>query len=448
MDNNQVELQNDEMKDFLKHIISTNKIIQEEGKNNLSVEVIGESGLGKTSTVIQLADELNLNFVKLNLAQIEELGDLVGFPIRQFKMVKESGMTAEPKMKEVTEIVKKQVKMKKMVDGKLVDEVIVKEVPVKKMVPVEQPGLSSSEVWVDETAVEEYRSLGYSFAKGDNKRMSYCPPEWIAGADDRGGILLLDDWNRADIRFIQAVMELVDRGEYISWKLPKNWTILLTANPDNGDYIVNSIDVAQRTRFASVQLKFDAEAWAKWAERNSIDGRCINFLLMNPEIITQRVNPRSITNFFNGIGTIKDFDKELGLIQMLGESMVGPETAILFSQFIANKLDRLITPKEILSDPSDKSVIDALTDLLYEDGDYRADLASVFSNRIVNYALVYAEKNTIDQPIIKRLTALIKDEDLFQYDLKYVMAKRLIGGNKQKFQKLVLDSTVSELVTA
>jgi nucleoside-triphosphatase THEP1 len=138
MDNNQVELQNDEMKDFLKHIISTNKIIQEEGKNNLSVEVIGESGLGKTSTVIQLADELNLNFVKLNLAQIEELGDLVGFPIRQFKMVKESGMTAEPKMKEVTEIVKKQVKMKKMVDGKLVDEVIVKEVPVKKMVPVER----------------------------------------------------------------------------------------------------------------------------------------------------------------------------------------------------------------------------------------------------------------------------------------------------------------------
>jgi hypothetical protein len=29
-------------------------------------------------------------------------------------------------------------------------------------------------------------------------RMSYCPPEWIADAKD-GGILLLDDWNRAQV---------------------------------------------------------------------------------------------------------------------------------------------------------------------------------------------------------------------------------------------------------
>ena len=86
--------------------------------------------------------------------------------------------------------------------------------------------------------------------------MSYSPPEWISGKED-GGILLLDDWNRADIRFIQAVMELVDRQEYISWKLPKNWHIILTANPDNGDYLVSSIDNAQKTRFISTILQFD-----------------------------------------------------------------------------------------------------------------------------------------------------------------------------------------------
>jgi midasin (ATPase involved in ribosome maturation) len=52
----------------------------------VSTEVIGDSGIGKTSSIVQLADELGLNFVKLNLAQIEEIGDLVGFPIRQFQM--------------------------------------------------------------------------------------------------------------------------------------------------------------------------------------------------------------------------------------------------------------------------------------------------------------------------------------------------------------------------
>ena len=50
-------------------------------------------------------------------------------------------------------------------------------------------------------------------------RMSYCAPEWISDKKE-GGILLLDDWNRADMRFIQAVMELVDRQQYISWSLP------------------------------------------------------------------------------------------------------------------------------------------------------------------------------------------------------------------------------------
>ena len=44
----------------------------------------------KTSTIVELAEENKLKFVKLNLAQIEELGDLVGFPVRQFQMYKET----------------------------------------------------------------------------------------------------------------------------------------------------------------------------------------------------------------------------------------------------------------------------------------------------------------------------------------------------------------------
>jgi hypothetical protein len=247
-----------ELKTFLSHIIENNRFLQSQGKTPVSTEVIGESGIGKTSAIIQLAKEQNLSFVKLNLAQIEEIGDLVGFPIRQFE-VKDDKET----------------------------------------------------VWVDEHAFDEYLKLGYS-STGQN-RMSYCPPEWIANKTN-GGILLLDDWNRADIRFIQAVMELIDRQQYISWSLPKDWHIILTANPDNGDYLVNSIDNAQKTRFISVQLKFDINCWAKWAEENKIDGRCINFLLMHPELVTQSINSRSISMFFNSISSIQNFNDSLPLI--------------------------------------------------------------------------------------------------------------------------------------
>jgi len=74
-ENAQVNLNIDELKDFLKHIIKNNEYIQLSNKNPVAVEVIGESGIGKTSAVVQLADELKLNFIKLNLSQIEELGD-------------------------------------------------------------------------------------------------------------------------------------------------------------------------------------------------------------------------------------------------------------------------------------------------------------------------------------------------------------------------------------
>ena len=107
-------------------------------------------------------------------------------------------------------------------------------------------------MWVDELAVQEYLKQGYKMT-GKN-RMSYCAPEWIADKK-KGGILLLDDWNRADMRFIQAVMELVDRQQYISWTLPEDWHIILTANPDNGDYMVNSVDAAQKTRYITANLK-------------------------------------------------------------------------------------------------------------------------------------------------------------------------------------------------
>ena len=83
---NQVNLNIDELEDFITHIIANNRHLQSEGKNPVAVEVVGESGIGKTTSIMDMTARHELDFVKLNLAQIEELGDLVGFPIKQFQM--------------------------------------------------------------------------------------------------------------------------------------------------------------------------------------------------------------------------------------------------------------------------------------------------------------------------------------------------------------------------
>jgi hypothetical protein len=385
---NLVALNANELKQFLNHIIENNRFIQEQGKIPVSIEVVGESGIGKTSSIIQLAKELKLNFVKLNLSQIEEIGDLVGFPIRQFEVSN-----------------------------------------------------SKETIWIDENSYDEYLKLDYKPTGGN--RMSYCPPEWISGKES-GGILLLDDWNRADTRFIQAVMELIDRQQYISWTLPKDWHIILTANPDNGDYLVSSIDNAQKTRFITVHLKYDVDCWAKWAEENHIDGRCINFMLLHPELVTTEVNSRSVSMFFNSISSIKNFDDSLPLIQMVGEGSVGPEFSSMFTMFINNKLDKMISPQHVI-EQDEKYVLNTLKSIVGKDGNYRADLASTLSTRIVNYLDMFSKENPVEKTVVDRISKIV-NEKIFANDICYNMVKSIYNNNPSKFKTMMMNKDLVQYI--
>ena len=51
----QVSLNVDELKNFLSHIVGNNRHLQESGKTPVAIEVVGDSGIGKTSAIIQLA---------------------------------------------------------------------------------------------------------------------------------------------------------------------------------------------------------------------------------------------------------------------------------------------------------------------------------------------------------------------------------------------------------
>jgi hypothetical protein len=384
----QVQLNLDELKDFVKYMVVNNQHIQSLGKVPVAVNIEGDAGLGKTSSVKQLAAELNMDIIRLNLAEFEELGDLVGFPVKEFEISNAEGKTT----------------------------------------------------WINEHQIDAAMKKGY---KVINKRMSHAAPEWIQGKKE-GGFLILDDYTRADHRFMQATMTLIDEQAYASWKLPKNWHILLTTNPDNGDYNVTSLDIAQKTRFISTEVKFDAGIWAKWAEKSQIDSRCINFLLMNPELVSQRINPRMITTFFNSISSIQDFSKQLPIIQMIGEGSVGSDFASMFTMFINNKLDKIIGPKDIF-EKDEQYVLNTLKHAIGEGDDFRADLSSVVATRIVNYGLTHAEKNPVTKAMTDRIIKLTTECDSFTDDLRYYVIKELINGNKVKFAPLMMNANVVKM---
>lgn len=387
-----------ELKNVLNHVIKNNLVIQKEGQVPVAINIVGDAGLGKTSVVDQVGQENGFkkeNCVKLNLSQLDEIGDLIGIPVIEHQMIKTD------------------------VNGKTVGK------------------------WVKEklTTLE----LENGFALTNKSRMGYAEPAWIVGKTGPG-ILFLDDYSRCSQRFAQAVMELISTQEYMSWKLPEGWTVMLSSNPDDGFYNVVDQDPAQKSRMLNVEVKWDAKIWADWAEKNKIDGRAINFVLLNPEIVgkDRSINPRSITLFFNSIKSIPNFEAQLDLIQCLGEGSLGVEATTLFTTFILNKLDKLITPEEILDTTVKFEVIEGKLNELINGKTYRADIANTLVTRLTNHILYSFDENKCDDLHMQRMKDLMLTKAVGT-DLRYVFSSRSIN-NKSQYNVLLDDETILDMI--
>ena len=390
-----------EATDLLEFIIKQNYNLASENKKTTAIEFIGESGIGKTSALLDIAKKLDMYCVKLNLAQIEELGDLIGYPIKEYYMCSPEGICE----------------------------------------------------WIASDVLEHYISAGYKLHENQS-RMSYALPSWVPRVENPNGtLLLLDDFNRADPRMIQATMELIDRGQYVSWSLPPKTTIVLSSNPDNGDYSVSTLDNAQKTRYMSFSVDFDIEVWAKWAEFEGLDSRTINFALSNPEIFkkqggVQTVNARSYTTFANTIAGFKDFSTRETLSKILNIASgcftnENNTVGTLFTAFIANKLDKLTSPKEMLLTGWDTLKVE-LTSCLYDGNNYRADIANVLSTRFLNYVEFYFDQpNCKSDVVIKRMLDFIdSDVVLLSEDLIFHLVKNLTTKYPQRTNKLLMNPKV------
>ena len=395
---NKVQLNSKELKETFSYLILNNRELQEQNLKPVALSICGPAGLGKTSVIEQLAEELDIKHVEIiNLAQLDELGDLVGIPIKQYQLVIKQG--------------DKQV-------GN----------------------------WVDEKIMDSYIKDGWK-ASGQS-RMSYAKPAWIAGKGENG-VLILDDYTRAAPRFMQAVMEIIEKQKYISWALPKGWTILLTENPDDGTYNVTDLDAAAKSRYITFDMKWEPEVWAEWAEKAKIDPRAINFTLLHGnEIIndkTPEINPRSLVKFFNSLRSIPDFNKRLPLIQNIGEAAVGPEITTMFTSFIHNNLDKMISPQEVLDvNVGFDTVSIKIKELVKTGLDYRADLGYVLTTRLINHMIHNVENKDITPKFIERIKDLITSECLGS-DLKFVFAKKVLNSNN-KYNVLMLEDSVVDVI--
>lgn len=169
----------------------------------------------------------------------------------------------------------------------------------------------------------------------------------------------------------------------------------------------------------------------------------INFILKNSEIISgtndfnekgnklKKANIRLWTKFFDTISGIPNFESALGQVMLIGGKSLPQEHMVLFSTFVQNKLDKLLTPTEML-DGDEKKIFKELKGLVGEGDKKRADIASILCKRLMNYCAANEKELTKDQ--VERFASILESE-LFTRDLIHLTLRKIV--QFQSLKKLI-----------
>jgi MoxR-like ATPase len=301
-----------ELDEFLEDAFALDELDAEAGAERFATCIWGHTGIGKTSKAKQflsrpvewrgeMYDGYDVRSVPI--AQFEEMGDLHGLPDKHV-LVRRSG------------------------------------------------NIRKEDRWVPIDVVQGYVEQGWYVDHEAGTRTMYAPPDWVP-TKPGPSVLILDDFNRAGGRIIKGVMQLLQEYGLMSWKLPPGCHIVMTANPDEQDYFVTTIDSAVLQRMRCCTLKFDSKEWAVWATQSQIDPRVISYVLAYPEMVTEgveRTSPRSISEFGRYLTLVGHITKNNSKrVMAMAYSLLDESTVGSLFRFIDRDFEMVVSPEDIIA---------------------------------------------------------------------------------------------------
>lgn len=94
-------------------------------------------------------------------------------------------------------------------------------------------------------------------------RTHYAAPSELPTSG--AGVLMLEELNRAEVPVMQPALQLLSARKLHAYELPPGWICVAAINPEEGDYQVNKLDPALRSRFLQLSVCADRDAWLGWA---------------------------------------------------------------------------------------------------------------------------------------------------------------------------------------
>lgn len=145
------------VKSLINYTIDNNNRRQENGEMPIALSFEASAGVGKTSIIRQVAEERGMGFTKLNMAQLEEAGDIIGFPQVEYEC--------------------QIAKATKDKDGNV------------------RWNLLPNTAWLNAKQMDNPQS-GVKYRHTGKTRMGYAKPAWVPEYNEKGNLILLDDYVR------------------------------------------------------------------------------------------------------------------------------------------------------------------------------------------------------------------------------------------------------------
>lgn len=257
-----------------------------------------------------------------------------------------------------------------------------------------------------------------------------APPHWIPVDPDEKSIVLIDDFNRADLRIIRGIMQLIQDHKTISWSLPPLCSIVLTANPADDEYLVTSLDPAILSRMAHIHMVPEFRAWLAWGEKNEVDPRILSFIARYHEQLApsgaERTCPRGWHMYSDAIRSLSVVSNEanIKLLKLFGLAVIDEDVVSSFIRFMEGDFDKVIEPEVIVTSYLKNEEIRKKLLKMSQDG--RIDILNVTMERLVAY-VNNLQRVTSGSDTQKNVIGLL-EEDYIPKDMKHLYVNLLANG--------------------
>lgn len=328
--------------------------------NNLPICIWGPAGIGKTSVVHEYATQKNYQIVHLALAQLEEMGDLLGMP-----------------------------------------------------------------------STKQAQTV-------------FLPPDWVPTAEGPG-ILLIDDFNRADPRILNGIMQLLQEGRMMGWTLPLKWKIILTGNPMEDSYQVNLLDEAILTRMIHFNLSFNWEDWKKWALTQAFEPILIEFIKEYPDVLNEkRCNPRTYAQLCFYLKQLKNWENQLDQLELIAHSIIGEIPAKQLVAYLSRQQISLPTVSQILKAADFQTEVypKILERITFFDGK-TVDTFFLLKQRLIEE--MNKRKQSLNQNELKNLKHFLMLKEM-PGDLRFGMVQELMNMKHLELHQLLRDPQLAKLI--